>query len=187
MPQWAPPRRWQPPSSAESLPLGTVPCQRAHHRTWRQRRPPLRVPAQQTPPSTRLVDAPHGGLAAARPSTSPSRCHRVRRHRRPPRRLHRRHWRQARHRAQSYHRSPDHWSAGGHVRHRGATNPLQARQHERQGQHTAAIFMSIGMAGGVASASSTISRTGATASGRKGGVATRPQITTSSTWTIRRR
>ena len=93
--------------------------------------------------------------------------------------------RQAFHRAQicdrSMARQPP--QAGGPERRRGATNPRQARQRERQGQHTAAIFMSIGMAGGVATASSTILRTGATASS----VAPRPQITTSSTWTIRRR
>ena len=182
MPQWSPPRLWQPPCAAGSLPLGTVPCRRAHLRTWRQRRPPLRMPAQQTPPAKRLVDAPHGGLAAARPSTSPSRCHRVRRHRRPPRRLHRRHRRQARHRAQSYHRSPDHWSAGGLVRVREAIG--KRRQRERQGMRT---FMSAAMAGGVTSASTTTSQTDAIAKGGTGVVATRQPTISFSIWTTHRR
>ena len=181
MPQWSPPRRWQPPSSAESLPPGTVPSRRAHHRIWRQRRPPLRVPAQQSPPSTRLVDAPHGGLAAARPSTSPSRCHRVRRLRPPPLRLHRRHRRQARRLAQCLRRSPDHWSAGGLVRVREAIG--RRRQRERQGMRTC---MSAVMAGGVTSASTTTSQTDAIAKGGKGDVATRQPITSFSIWTTHR-
>ena len=134
-------------------------------------------------------DVPQRGHAAVHPSTSPSRGRQNRRHWRPPRRRHRRHWRQARHRSQTRHRSLARQPPGasGPERHLGATSPRQARQRKRQGRRTAAIFMSIGMAGGVATASSTISRTGATASVRKGGVAPRPQITTSSTWKIRRR
>ena len=182
MPQWSPPRLWQPPCSAESLPLGTVPCRRAHLRTWRQRRPPLRMPAQQTPQAKRLVDAPHGGLAAARPSTSPSRCHRVRRLRPPPPRLHRRHRHQARRLALRLRRSPDHWPAGGLARVRAAIG--RQRQRERQGMRTS---MSAGMAGGATSASTTTSQTGAIVKGWTGVVAIRQPTISFSIWTTHRR